>query len=154
MEDKPEEYVEFMAKYKDWISIKKMSISHSTKPEEVVYHMAGIRSAIDGKAFKFLGIDTEMLDAYAESSTRSAGRGYSGLSRAVLIMESDDSKSIIEKACQSATMAPFARSYLLNRIISAMKFETSVSQLGLSKVFPDLKPPKAPGRLGKATKPK
>ncbi|MGH2638311.1 MAG: DUF2666 family protein, partial [Rhabdochlamydiaceae bacterium] len=43
MED-PSEYVDFMVKYKDWISIKRLVIRPDTKPQEIAFALAGIRA--------------------------------------------------------------------------------------------------------------
>jgi Protein of unknown function (DUF2666). len=150
--DDPTEYIEFMAKYKDWISIRKLGIREHTKPEEVVFHMAGIRTTIDGKMFKFLGINTEMLDRFAETATANAKKNYQSLGQIISSMSGKDAKAAIEQACTNKVVAPLAENYLLNKLITNMKFDTGISQLEMSKIFPELKPPRAPGRMGKGKK--
>ena len=81
--DDPSEYIDFMAKYKDWISIKRLGITPNTKPEEVVFHMAGIRNTIDLKAFPLLGIKTGPLDAAAGRLTEGKKRNFADLGGAI-----------------------------------------------------------------------
>jgi hypothetical protein len=46
--------IEFLAKYKDWLAVKKISITNDTKPEEIVLQLAGIRQSLDRKAFEMI----------------------------------------------------------------------------------------------------
>ena len=147
--DVPDEYIDFSAKYKDWISIKRLAIRPDTKPEEVVFHLAGVRSTIDGRMFKLLGIKTDVLDAFAASKASGMRAGYSSLGQALQHVDSAEAKRAVEDACDNKTLVPFAKTYLLNRLITSLKLDTSLSQQAMSKVFPYLKPPKAPGRMGK-----
>ncbi len=149
MDDKPDEYVEFMAKYREWVAIKRMAIYPDTKPEEVVFHLAGVRSAIDGRMFRLLGVKTDALDAFAASKTADMRSGYSSLSQAMQHVDSAEAKSALEGACENKTMLPFAKTYLLNRLITSLKLDTAISQQAMSKAFPYLKMPKAPGRRAK-----
>ena len=41
-EDKPEEFVDFSAKYKEWVAVKRLRITPQTKPEEIAYHLSPI----------------------------------------------------------------------------------------------------------------
>lgn len=150
MDDKPEEYVEFMARYKDWVAVKRMAIYPDTKPEEVVFHLAGVRSAIDGRMFKLLGVKTEAIDAFADSKTASMRSGYSSLAQVMQHADSAEAKATLDAACENKTLVPFAKTYLLNRLITSLKVDTAISQQAMSKAFPYLKPPKVPGRKPKA----
>ncbi|MCL4404474.1 DUF2666 domain-containing protein [Candidatus Marsarchaeota archaeon] len=151
-EERPDEFIDFSAKYKEWVAIKRLGITGSTKPEEIAYHLAGIRSTVDSKAFKILGIDTDAIDEKVKSLL--LGKGASAVSQAIMELEKPEFKKLLSSACQSQTLAPFAKTYALNRLINHVGYETSLSQLALSKVFKELKPPKAPGRFGKGLKPK
>ena len=144
--DEPTEYIDFMAKYKDWISIKKLGIRDYTKPEDIVYHLAGIRNTLDGRMFKILGIDTAKLDAAADNATNGMRKGYSSLSTAINNLASSEAKKAIEDSCAANNgLKPFAETYLLQKVVTNLGYDTSLNQTQMSKVFPDLKPPKAPG---------
>ncbi len=152
-EDKPEEFVDFSAKYKEWVAVKRLRIMPQTKPEEIAYHLAGIRSTIDSKMFRVLGIDVDSIDERIKQVPKS-GKGAPAVSQALTELEKPEFKRAIADACSSQVLLPFAKTYALNKMINESGTETSLSQLALSKVFKELKPPKAPGRLSKGLKPK
>ena len=153
VEDKPDEFVDFSVKYKEWVAIRRLAITSATKPEEIAYHLAGIRSSIDSKMFQILGIDVGMIEKYAKDATSGMRSGFPSLLEAMKLVEQPDAKKIIADACPSPTLKPFARTYMLNRLIASVGVDTSLSQLALSKTFKYLKPPKAPGRMAKGLKP-
>jgi Protein of unknown function (DUF2666) len=143
--EEPDEYIDFMAKYKEWISIRRLGIREKTTPQEVVYHLAGIRTVIDAKALPLLGIKGSLLDSFAKSVTEGLKKKAADLSVAVAKLDSPDAKKAIDDSCDNKVLTPIAKAYLLNKIISNLGFETGVDQLSMSKIFPELKPPKAPG---------
>lgn len=147
--DEPEEYVDFMVKYKDWIAIKRLGIRSGTKPEEVVYHMAGIRSTMDGKSYPMLGIKTNILDEHAKKLCAGMKKSYASLASALNLISSTDTKKILEQSC-TKELAPIAETYLLAKITTTIGFDTGINQTLMSKIFRDLKAPKALGRVGKA----
>ena len=49
-------------------------------------------------------------------------------------------------------LAAIAETYLLAKIIKDLGYDTCLNQVQMSKVFPELKLPKAPGRMGKGKK--
>lgn len=149
MED-PEEYVDFLAKYKDWISIKRLGIRPETKPEEVVFHMAGIRNTIDAKAFPILGIRTASLDAAAAKLTEGKRKSFALLSEAVNGLAGVDAKRAVEEACaERKELAPLAWAYLLGRVLNNLEYDASINQKMMSKIFPNLKVKKPLGRQKK-----
>jgi hypothetical protein len=145
----PEEHVDFMAKYRDWVSIKRLGIHPTTKPEEVVHHLAAIRSTIERKSYIFLGIKTEMLDEHAKSLCSGMRKNYSSLASAINKMSDPETKRVLESASGKELM-PIAEAYLLGRVVNTIGFDTEINQAMMSRIFPDLKPPRVPGRLGKS----
>ncbi len=152
-EDRPDEFIDFSAKYKEWVAIKRLGITPQTKPEEIAYHLAGIRATIDSKMFRVLGIDVDAIDARIKQIPK-AGKGASAVSQALAEIEKPEFKRALAESCSSQALLPFAKTYALNKMINETGTETSLSQLALSKVFKELKPPKAPGRLSKGLGPK
>jgi hypothetical protein len=63
--DEPDQYIDFMVKYKDWISISRQELDANTKPEEIAFLLNNIRMSVESKYYKFLGIDTAKLDSFA-----------------------------------------------------------------------------------------
>ena len=144
-----QEYIDFMAKYRDWISMKRMGIYSDTKPEEVVFHMAAIRTTIDSKAFPLLGIKTQGLDALAGKVTSGKRKSYASLSEAVSALSGPETKAALAESCgDKAELAPVAEIYLLQKVLMNLKFDASISQAVLSRVYPNLKVKKPRGRPG------
>lgn len=143
--DEPDEYIDFMAKYKEWVSIRRLGIREKTTPQEVVYHLAGIRTTIDSKALPLLGIKGGILDTFAKSATSGLKKKATDLSIAVAKLDSPEAKKAIDDSCDNKVLIPIAKAYLLNKIIGNVGYYTGVDQLAMSKIFPELKPPKAPG---------
>lgn len=149
--DEPEEYIDFMVKYRDWIAIRRLGIRPDTKPEEIVHHMAGVRSVIDNKSYLFLGIKTNIIDEYAGRLTSGLRKSYESLGKAIQSMSGGETKSVLEGACENKELTPIAETYLLSRVVTNLGFDFSINQSAMAKIFPNLKMPKAPG-LGRKKK--
>ena len=139
MDNEPSEYVDFMVKYKDWVAIKRLGIRDQTRPEEIVFHLAGIRNSIDGRAFKLLGIDTEKLDSLASSIAQGKKGNYSALGDALKELDRREVKAQIESSCQDGKLSKIAGIYILNKIMLNMGFDSSINQGMMSKIYPNLK---------------
>ncbi len=142
--DDVDEYADFMVKYKSWITIRKLGIREHTTPQDVAFHLAGIRTVIDSHASALLGIKTSLLDAFATSAT--SGLKKKDLAQAVAKLDSSEAKKAITDSCISnSALEPIAKAYLLNKIITELGLLTGIDQLAMCKIFPELKPPKIPG---------
>lgn len=140
--DEPEEHVQFFAKYKDWISIKKLGIYNDTKPEEIAFFLSTIKYTLDNKIYKLLGIKVDVLDNFADSAIPDGRKSEALLTTAIEKFLSPDAKVAIENAHNDKTLKPVAEVYLLNKLITNAGYETSTSAMILSKIFPYLKLPK------------
>ena len=72
-----DEKIEFLAKYKDWVSVKRLSITDQTKPKEVVYILGAIWATIEDKLDRYLteaGVDKAQLDSQAEKIAQELGK--------------------------------------------------------------------------------
>ncbi len=143
--DEQEEYIDFMVKYKDWISIKRLAIRGFTKPEEVSYHLASIKAAMDSRAYRILGIDTDALDRIAEEAAGGRGKGPGVLSTALGFLSSAEAKGRVRQACADDTVAKLAQPYIVNRILAYAGYEAFITPAAMARLYPGLKPPKAPG---------
>jgi hypothetical protein len=144
--DEPEEYIDFMAKYKDWISIRRLGIRPDTKPEEIVQYMAGIRTVIDNKSYPLLGIKTEVIDAYSSKITAGMRKSYDSLSKAIAALGGSETKSVLDSACENKDLKPLAEVYLLGKTITGLGFDSGINQAIMAKIFPYLKISKPLGR--------
>ncbi|MEM0149505.1 MAG: DUF2666 family protein [Candidatus Micrarchaeaceae archaeon] len=139
MDDEPSEYVDFMVKYKDWVAIKRLGIRDQTRPEEIAFHLAGIRNSIDGRVFRLLGIDTEKLDSLASSIAQGKKGNYSALGDALKELDKKEIKAQVESSCNDSKLSKIAGIYVLNKVMLDMGFDSSINQGMLSKIYPDLK---------------
>ncbi len=146
--DEPDQYIDFMAKYKDWVAIKRIGIRPDTKPNEIAFYLAGIRGSIDRKAYTILGINTAPIDNYVKEATKGLGKSNDALVTAVSKYKESAARSAVEQATAgNKDLQRFAEAYLLNQLIATLGFETSISQAAMSKVWKELKLPKPKGRL-------
>lgn len=150
MED-PDEYVDFMAKYRGWVSIKRMGIRSSTRPEEISFHLASIRSSIDGHAYSILGIGTDRLDSLAKELASGKSKTYDSAGSIIKELSSPEMKKRVREACENDTAAKLAASYVLNRALLELNYETSLRPETMAKLYPELKfkPPRGAGRRRK-----
>ncbi|MGC9156995.1 MAG: DUF2666 family protein [Candidatus Micrarchaeia archaeon] len=145
------ESIEFYARYKNWVAVKKITIRDDTKPEEIVAQIASIRQSIDRKAFEILGIDTQALDAYAASLTKDMRKSYSNLARAIENLGKQEAKEQISKATGGKPeLEEIAATYLFRKVVQNLSFDFDINQEMLEKAYPYLKMPKPPGRKPKA----
>jgi hypothetical protein len=143
--------IEFLAKYKTWIAVKKLAIKDDTKPEEIVLTLSGVRQSVDKKSFEILGIDTVSLDAYATQVTGGARKSYGKLAEIVQKLGTGEAKQAAIKACNgNDALSEIATTYLFRRVIQNLAFDFDVNPDMLQKAFPGLKIPKPLGRKPKA----
>ncbi len=142
------EGISFMAKYRDWISIKKLSIHEDTKPEEISAHLSSIRMATDRKIAQILGINTANLDIFASSATENMRKSAANLEKATLLLCSPEAKKEIDEACGGdQSLRDAAIIYLFSRMLQNIKVDLEVSIDTLMDMFPGLKIPKPKGRM-------
>lgn len=142
--------IEFSAKWKEWVVIKRTTIREDTKPEEIVFNLASIRQTIDRKAFDLLGIQTAGMDEYATKVTTGMKKNFKDLAQVVQLLSSSEAKAEIEKACAAKPeLQEVAKTYLFRKVIQTLGFDFDVNQEMLSKVYPTLKLPKPRGRQPK-----
>ncbi|MCW6159578.1 MAG: DUF2666 family protein [Candidatus Micrarchaeales archaeon] len=142
-----DEYIDFMVKYKDWIAIKRMGIREATRPEEIVFHLAGIRRAIDAKSYGILGIKTAVLDSYANEATKGLKKNANSLAAVAQKFGESGAKSAIDQACDNKDLKPLAEIYLLGKMITNTGYDTSINQEAMSKIWKELKIKKPRGRV-------
>ena len=132
--DEPSEYIDFIARYRDWIAIKKMSIREDTKPQEIAFHLAGIRDSFNKRLFSMLEIKTAVLDEFS-SKIAKGKKDYGSLAEAINILDSKEAKEAIAGSCDKK-VAKIAKVYLMNKIINDSGFDTLVTQQIISKAYP------------------
>ncbi|MEW6328507.1 MAG: DUF2666 family protein [Candidatus Micrarchaeota archaeon] len=162
--------ISFAAKYKEWISIKKMSIDESTSEPEIVHMLAGLCDTLNRKAFEFTRIDLAKIDEYAARLTSGKRKGFGSLAEVFGSIKSAEAKEILagslsgvkmpqeEEAGEGAKMTgpkalmPVAEAYLIQRILVNLWYDAGVGAESLAKAYPKLKFAKPRGRFGPAKK--
>ncbi len=143
--------IEFLAKYKNWLAVKKISIGPDTKPEEIVLQMSSIRQSVDKKSFELLGIDTAKLDAYAAAITNGKRKSFGSLAEVVQKLGTSEAKEAVSGATGgNGGLVEIASTYLFRKTVQNLAFDFDVNPEMLQKAFPGLKVPKPPGRKPKA----
>ena len=143
--------VEFLAKYKNWLAVKKITIKENTQPEEIVLQLSSIRQSVDKKSFELLGIDLAKLDAYATTLTGGARKNYGSLAQVIQKLGTGEVKEVVNGATGGKKeLAEIATTYLFRRTVQGLEFDFDVNPDMLQKAFPHLKVPKPPGRKPKS----
>jgi hypothetical protein len=142
------EGISFMAKYKSWVSIKKMGIYDNTKPEEISAHLTQIRNAVDRKSFAILGVNVDRLDSYAAQVTGSMRKSLANLQKIIEAASAAQAAKEIEESCMgNAALKEAAQAYLFSSMFRNLKVDYYVNTDVLMDVFPGLKIPKPKGRM-------
>ncbi len=136
--DEPEQYIDFMVKYRDWISISRQELDNNTKPEEISFLLNNVRMSVESKYYRFLGIDTAKLDSFAKKATAGM-KGYEDASKALAQIDSAEGKREVAAACVDPKLKKVVQSYLASRIIENIGVKTHLDAAELMKLFPDLK---------------
>ena len=137
--EEPSEYIDFMVKYRDWISIRRLSFDSNTKPEELAYILADIKSTIENKYYSFLRINISKLDDYAAKLASSAGKGYSAAGKALEQIDGKEAKGEILEACADPKLKKIAEAYLAGRLIAKLGIKTGIDNEEMLKLYPELK---------------
>ncbi|MBU0532096.1 DUF2666 family protein [Candidatus Micrarchaeota archaeon] len=119
--------IAFIGKYKDWVSIKKLSME-KVQDYEVSGILSGINFSVVNKAFDFSGMGKD--DATVNNLTKGKKKS---LGNALLVLKELEGKNpyIICKSLEAVGYRPYASSHML------------------TGAYPDIKPPKVKGRKPK-----
>jgi hypothetical protein len=140
--------ITFSAKYKEWISIKKMDIEEKTTAPEVVHMLSNISETASRKAFEISGIDRSKIDAYASDLVKGKRKGYSTLSEIFGSLKQNEVKDVLISA-SSEQLLPIAEVYFIRSLLRGLGYDVEISGEMMSKMYPELKFPKPRGRFGK-----
>ncbi|VVB77454.1 Uncharacterised protein [uncultured archaeon] len=143
--------IEFLAKYKDWVAVKRISITPETPPEEIVLQISGIRQSVDRKSFEILGVNTKAIDEYATTLTKGVRKSFPALAETVQKLGTKEVKEVLKGATNGKEeLAEIAQTYLFRRVVQGLQFDFDVNHELLQKAYPKLKIPKPLGRRPKA----
>lgn len=125
----------FIAKYKNWISIKKLSLDKNTKDWEVSGLLSGVNNTIVNKVFEFSGLDKTKLDPIVTKVASGKRRSYGNVVDAL--------KSLV------LTNNPKENAYLVCKTLETLGYKPYSSPEMLTGAHPEIKPPKVKGRKPK-----
>lgn len=128
--------IALIARYKDWISIKKMGLETTTKDYEVAGILSSINSTLVKKAFDFLSPDRGMEKIAAEA-TRGKRKSFINLAESLRKVEGYLTGNEINDA------------YLLKCVFENLGFAPYANVDVLVPAYPDLKTSKPRGRVAK-----
>ena len=98
-----EKYIQFVANYDDWVSVKKLKIEAVTDPRTILEFLASLTTGIDRKVEENLGkiIELQKIKA-AVDSVFAGGKGAGAISEAIAAVNS----SAVNKAINELTEKP------------------------------------------------
>lgn len=138
----------FSAKYKDWISIKKMEVDEKTATPEVVHMLANIGESVSRKAFELSGIDRAKIDEYVAKIVKGKRKGFSTLSEIFGELKQSEVREVLLSA-SNEQLLPIAEAYFMRKLLTSLGYDLEVGTELMSKVYPELKLPKPKGRFKK-----
>lgn len=140
--------INFSAKYKNWICVKKLAINENTAPAEIVAAMVSARESMDKKSFEILGINTGEIEQLAESLTKGKRKSYSAIAEVFGSMKPGEIKAKLLAACNNnESLVGIAEQFLLRKILGNLNYSASITTEALQDAFPELKIPKPRGRF-------
>lgn len=125
--------ISLIAKFGEWVAIKKLFIEPGMERWEIAGILAGINETLVKKAFDFSGLGKAELDAKA----------------AVLITGKRKSYQSMGEAIRGIEGPPSETAYLYNSILSTFGILPYANRSMLSKQYPEIKGPKMRGRKPK-----
>ncbi|MFH1785971.1 MAG: DUF2666 family protein [Candidatus Micrarchaeota archaeon] len=131
--EKIEDFIGFMGKYNEWVSVKKLGIE-KVQDYEVSAILSGVNHSIVNKAFEFAGINKD--DTLVENVTKGKRKAYTNLLVALKELE------------PKLTNGP-EDAYLICKVFETIGYKPYASPGMLTDAHPDIKPPKVKGRKPK-----
>jgi hypothetical protein len=134
MDERPEQYVDFVSNVDGIIAIKRLRITEQTKGEEIGLALSAIRRIADRGICIELGIDIDALDAAANRIVDSVGNNTPDIDSNLTKSVHSSLSASIGKGAERHALRYLAASVLWN-----MKIPASVTEGELVKAYPELK---------------
>ena len=142
----------FTARYKTWMTVKKLSIDEKTTPQEVAAALASAEATMSRKSYEFTGINQSAIEAMAERLAKGKRKSFVSLSEALAALKPTELKTELLTACPTPAHLPIAENYLVKCMLDNMGFKTNLDMETLSQVYPEIKVTKPRGNFGKKKK--
>ena len=154
MFDTDKDQIVFIAKHKDWITIKKLLIDEHVKSEDISAAISSIQKTLFTKSFEYAEIDTEKIDDYATEIAEGTKKGINSIGMLFSSLKQPEVKKKLLDACATAKHYPLAENYFVNAVLENVGYKGYAAHDVLKKVYPDLKIAKPRGNYGKKKKKK
>ncbi|VVC03252.1 Uncharacterised protein [Candidatus Bilamarchaeum dharawalense] len=132
-DEKIEDFIGFVGKYKEWVAIKKLGLG-KVQDYEVSGILSGVNHSIVNKAFDFAGVNKN--DALVDSVVKGKRKSYNNLAAALKELEPKLSKNQDD-------------AYVVCKVFENLGYKPYASPDMLTDAHPDIKPPKVKGRKPK-----
>ncbi|GEM_PF-772450 len=131
----PKKRIGLMARYGDWISIKKLGLDAGVPKWEISGMLAGITETLVPKAFQFAEFGKESIAEAAEKAAMGKRKSYGAIAEVL--------------SAVPPSLSEMQTSYFLFTALSALGPKPYANRGMLTKEYPDIKPPKPRGRQAK-----
>lgn len=129
-DEKIEDFIGFMGKYKEWVSIKKLGLE-KVQDYEVSGILSGVNHSIVNKAFDFAGVNKN--DVLVDSVVKGKRKSYNNLAATLKELEPKLTKGPEDV-------------YLICKVFENLGYKPYASPGMLTEAYPNIKPPKVKGR--------
>ena len=141
--------VVFTARYKAWMTVKKLTIDERTTPQEVAAALASAEATMTRKSYEFTGINQSAIGAMAERLAKGKRKSFVSLAEALTALKPTELKAELLAACPTPAHLPIAENYLVKCLLDDIGFKTNLDMETISQVYPEIKVPKPRGNFGK-----
>ncbi len=132
-----EKYIQFVANYGDWVSIKKLKITEATDPVVVMEFLASLTYAVDSKVEQNLGkvVDLKKLDAAIKELALSKGQAAEALE----VLNTRKLSAVINEITglekfqknEKKELADFCRVYATRKVLEAISLFIDYSKVDI-----------------------
>ena len=130
VDEKPEDFIGFMGKYGNWMSVKKLGLEN-VQDYEVSGILSGINHTVVNKGFDFAGLKDD-----SASVLKGKRKSFGNLTEAL-------------KELEGKLSGGPSDAMTISRVMEGMGYRPYASPEMLSGAYPDIKPPKVKGRKPK-----
>ncbi|MFH1306523.1 MAG: DUF2666 family protein [Candidatus Micrarchaeota archaeon] len=152
MFDMEKDQIVFIAKHKQWISIKKLLIDEYAKSEDISLILSQIQKGANEKSFSYAEINTEKVEEIAGEYAGGARKGFANLAEILKGIKPGELKGKLLPACKTPQHYPLAEQYFVKCLNEKLGYSPYPTGEILQKVYPKLKIPKPRGNYGKKKK--
>lgn len=95
-----EKYIQFIAKYNEWLAVKKLKIEEKTEPRTVMQFLAGLGNSLDNKIAENLGKTVELgkLDKVLDEIR--AGKKAEDVAKILAEVSSGRVNRVVKEICE------------------------------------------------------